>query len=332
MHRDNRGLRSIAACLIVFGMIAAGIALTAAPARAFPDRPINMIVPWGVGGGGDRVGRIFAGLMSAKLGVSVPVLNVTGAASQVGLTKALAEPADGHTVIEITSDSYILFAAANPKFKTSDFTALAVVDQQPSGFFVRTDSPFRTWDDVLQAAKSRTLTVAGSGFGTQSDVTVNYFDKVQGLKFVSVPFDDPGLRWNSLLGGHTDLLYAQFGDLISFLQGQQLRPILAFADKRVAEYPAIPTVTELNYRINITHFRAFAVKNATEGQRYDTLVAAMNAAAQSPDYKKMLANEAAVPDSYVSGPAAQAYVQKWVTDLQDMIAKSGAKNDAKNGG
>ena len=64
------------------------------------------------------------------------------------------------------------------------------------------------------------MTVAGSGFGTQSDVTVNYFDKVQGLKFVSVPFDDPGLRWNSLLGGHTDLLYAQFGDLDVY-SGQQ---------------------------------------------------------------------------------------------------------------
>ncbi len=297
----------------------------AAPARAFPDRPINMIVPWGVGGGGDRVGRIFAGLMSTKLGVSVPVINVTGASSQVGLNKALTEPADGYSVIEITSDSYILFAAANAKFKTSDFAALAVVDQQPSGFFVRADSPFKTWDDVVAAAKSRTVTVAGSGFGTQSDVTVDYFDKVQGLKFVSVPFDDPGLRWNSLLGGHSDLLYAQFGDLTSYLQSKQLRPILAFADQRVPEFPAIATVTELQYRINITHFRAFAVKTGTEGQRYDTLVAAMNAAAQSPDYKKMLADEAAVPDSYLSGPAAQAYVAKWVTDLQDLIARNAAK-------
>ncbi len=298
----------------------------AAPALAFPDRPINMIVPWGVGGGGDRVGRIFAGLMSTKLGVSVPVLNVTGASSQVGLNKALTEPADGYTVIEITSDSYVLFAGANAKFKMSDFTALAVVDQQPSGFFVRVDSPFKSWNDVLAAAKSRTVTVAGSGFGTQSDVTVNYFDKVQGLKFVSVPFDDPGLRWNSLLGGHSDLLYAQFGDLTSYLQSKQLRPILAFADKRVAGFPAIPTVMELNYRINIPHFRAFAVKTGTDGQRYDTLVAAMNAAARSPDYSKLLAGEDAVSNNYVSGLAAQAYVANWVTDLRDMIAKNGAKN------
>lgn len=317
-----------------------GLAVTVAPASAFPDRPVNMVVPWGVGGGGDRVARIFAGLMSTKLGVSVPVINIPGAASQVEVNKVLAEPADGYNVVLMTSDTYILFAAANSKFKVSDFAALAVVDQQPSGFFVREDSPFKTWDDVLRAAKSRAVTVAGSGFGTQSDVTVNYFDKAQGLKFVSVPFDDPGLRWNSLLGGHNDLLYAQFGDLISYLQSKQLRPILALADQRIPEYPEIPTAKELNYRIDITHFRAFAVRNGTEGQRCDTLVAAMNAAAQTPDYKRMLADEAAVPDSYVSGPAAQAYVQKWVTNVQDMIAKisaqssdkDGVKNSTKDGG
>lgn len=322
MRSTGRGLRLIA------GLLVSAMAFTAGPARAFPDRPVTMIVPWGVGGGGDRVGRVFAGLMSAKLGVSVPVINVTGAASQVGLNKALTEPADGYAIVEITSDSYILFTAANPKFKMSDFTALAIVDQQPSGFFVRQDSPFKTWDDVVQAAKSRSVTVAGSGFGTQSDVTVNYFDKVQGLKFVSVPFDDPGLRWNSLLGGHSDLLYAQFGDLTAYLQSKQLRPILAFAEKRVAGYPEIPTVKELDYRIDIAHFRAFAVKTGTEPARYRALTAAMDAASLSPDYTKMLADEAAVPDSYVSGPAAQAYVQKWVTDLRDMIAK----NTVKDGG
>ncbi len=322
MRSYIRVLRSFA------GLLVAGMIIAAAPARAFPDRPVNMIVPWGVGGGGDRVGRVIAGLMSAKLGVSVPVINITGAASQVGLNKVLGEPADGYNIIEITSDSYILFAAANPKFKVSDFTALAVVDQQPSGFFVREDSPFKTWADALEAAKSRTVTVAGSGFGTQSDVTVNYFDKVQGLKLVSVPFDDPGLRWNSLLGGHTDLLYAQFGDLTSYLAGKQLRPVLAFAEKRVPDYPEIPTVKEFNYNINITHFRAFAVKKATDASQYNALVSAMNAASQSPEYKKMLADEAAVPDSYIGGQAAQAYVQKWVEELRDLIAK----NSVKDGG
>lgn len=323
MRSNDRLFRLIAALTV------AGTIYGTSPARAFPDHPINMVVPWGVGGGGDRVGRVFANLMSAKLGVSVPVINVTGAASQVGLNKVLNDPADGYNIIEITSNSYILFASANARFKVSDFTALAVVDQQPSGFFVRGDSPLKTWDDVLQAAKSRSITVAGSGFGTQSDVTVSYFNKVHGFKFASVPFDDPGLRWNSLLGGHSDLLYAQFGDLDAYLASKQLRPILTIADKRLPDYPAIPTAKEFGYHVDITHFRAFAVKRNTDLSQYNVLVSAMDKASQAPEYKKMLEAEAALPDSYISGQSAQAYVQKWVTDLQDLMTKNSGNSSGR---
>lgn len=299
-----------------------GTMLGAPSARAFPDRPINLIVPWGVGGGGDRVGRVIAGLLSSKLGVSVPVLNVTGASGQVGLTKVLGEPADGYNIIEITSDTYILFARPRPPFKVADFTPLAVVDQQPSGFFVREDSPWKTWEDVVNAAKSRSVTVAGSGIGTQSDVTVNYFNKATHLKLVTVPFDDPGLRWSSLLGAHTDLLYAQFGDLDAYLAGKKLRPILAFADERLPRYPEIPTAKEKGYNVDITHFRAFAVKDGTSAPVYDHLVTAMDAISHSPEYKKMLEDQAALPNSYKSGQQAHDYIQKWVAGVHGVIAEN----------
>ncbi|HZP75059.1 MAG TPA: tripartite tricarboxylate transporter substrate-binding protein [Pseudolabrys sp.] len=291
----------------------------ASPARAFPDRPINVVVPWGVGGGGDRVARVVADLMATKLGTSVPVINVTGAASQVGLNKVLSEQADGYNVVEITSDSYILFATANAKFKVSDFTALAILDQQPSGFFVRQDSPLKSWDDVVRAATKGAVTVAGSGFGTQSDVTVKYLNKKHGLKFVSIPFDDPGLRLTSVLGGHADLLYGQFGDIDTYLSKKLLRPILAFADQRLSEYPEIPTADEFKYRANITHFRALAVKHGTDPSQYAFLVEALNTASQSAEYKKMLAAESALPNSYISGKSAQNYVEQWVANLQSLM-------------
>lgn len=306
--------------LIAFSLIAT--ILGAPPVRAFPDRPINLIVPWGVGGGGDRVGRVMASLLTLKLGVSVPVLNVTGASGQVGLTKVLGEPADGYNIIEITSDTYILFARPRPPFKVADFMPLAVVDQQPSGFFVRADSPWKTWEDVANAAKSRNVTVAGSGIGTQSDVTVNYFNKTAQLKLVTVPFDDPGLRWSSLLGGHSDLLYAQFGDLDAYLAGKKLRPILAFADERLPGYPGIPTAKEKGYNVDITHFRAFAVKQGTSAPVYDQLLAAMNAISHAPEYKKMLEDQAALPNSYMSGAQAQDYIQKWVAGVHGVIAEN----------
>ena len=308
---------------LLAALISVSMVLSAGPARAFPDRPINLILPWGAGGGGDRVGRVIANVLAPTLGVSVPVINVPGASGQVGLAKVLREPADGYTITEITSDTYILFAGAHPRFKVSDFTPLAVVDQQPSGFFVREDSPWKVWDDVVRFTKSRNAKVAGSGFGTQSDATVSYFNKTVGLKLVSVPFDEPGMRWDSLLGGHTDLLYAQFGDLATYLANKQLRPILVFAAQRLASYPGVPTDKELGYAIDITHFRAFAIKPGTTPARYTALVTAMNTVAKSAMYKDMLQSETALPDSYISGRQAEDYISSWVNSVHNLLSKAG---------
>lgn len=313
---------------LVTTLVFAGLMLGTLPALAYPDRPVNLIVPWGVGGGGDRVARVIAQLLSSKLGASVPVINVAGASGQVGLNKTLNEPPDGYNIVEITSDTYMLFAADSPKFKVSEFLPIAVIDQQPSGFFVRMDSPWQTWDDVAEAAKSRNVLVAGSGFGTQSDATVNYFNRTQKLKFVSVPFGKPGPRWDSVLGGHTDLVYAQFGDLGPYLANKKLRPVLTFADNRIPAFPKVPTAKELKYNIDIAHFRAFAVKHGTEGVIYKKLTSAMDAVSGTPEYRKMLADEAAAPDSYVSGEAARPYIERWVKFVHGLIGRSAASSAA----
>lgn len=314
--RHRLRVSALAATLIVCGTLAAGVSSL----RAYPERPINLVVPWGVGGGGDRVGRVIAGLLASKLGVSVPVINITGAPGQVGLNKVLNDPADGYNIIEITSDTYILFARPNARFKVSDFAPIAIVDQQLSGFFLRYDSPWKTWNDVLAAAKTKSVKVAGSGIGTQSDVTVNYLNRDMGLNFVSIPFPDPGLRWSAVLGDHAELLYAQFGDLDAYLASKKLRPILSFADKRIDGFPDIPASKELGYRIDITHFRSIAVKAGTQPAVYDALLGATNAISDTPEYKKMLEAQTALPDSYIPGPKAQDYVEAWVSAVRSLIS------------
>lgn len=296
--------------------------LPAAHAEKYPDRPITIIIPWGAGGGGDRVARVMADALGSALGVSAPVINVPGASGRTGLQKLLIQPADGYGIVEITSDTYILLAGNNPGFKLSDFSTLAIVDQQPPAFFVQQDSPWKTWDDVLAAAKAGDVKVAGSGFGTQSDVTVRYLSKTLGLKFVSVPYAKPSERFVSLLGGHVGLLYAQAGDLSSYLNNKQMRPILIFADRRLPEFPQIPTANELRYHITMTHFRAFAVKQGIDPQRLKTLLDAMSVVSQTSKYKELLQSEAALTDSYVAGPQADQYIREWVEAVRTKVGDS----------
>jgi tripartite-type tricarboxylate transporter receptor subunit TctC len=189
--------------IVLLSMAATAIG-TISPARAdtYPSRPIDLIVPWGAGGGADFIGRALAKELQASLGVSLPVLNVPGGTGQTGLIKMRDASADGYTIEEVTSETVLLEVTGKPLFKLSEFICLAIVDQQNPGLLVRTDSPFKTWADVVKASKTRRISVAFDGYGSSGDLIVNYLGRKLGVKFDLVPYDKPGERIASLLGGH----------------------------------------------------------------------------------------------------------------------------------
>lgn len=152
----------------------------------FPDRPINFIVPWGPGGGADLLARTAGKIMSHDLGVSFPVLNVPGATGQTGITKLLNSPADGYSLAVLIGDTYSLLAGPHPGFTADQVIPLAIMIQQPSGYWVNTQSKWETWQDLAATAKQQTLKLAVLGFGSADDITTSYLDK-RGFKFEPIP-------------------------------------------------------------------------------------------------------------------------------------------------
>ena len=122
------------AILRVTIFIAAACVSGMARAETYPSRPITFVVPWGPGGGADQLARISSKLMEPELKVSLPVINVPGATGQNGLTKLATSPADGYTISVMTGDTFSLFASPTARFKLDQFTPLAIMIQQPSGF------------------------------------------------------------------------------------------------------------------------------------------------------------------------------------------------------
>jgi len=211
-----------------------------ASAQAYPTRPVDFIVPWGTGGGADYVGRALAKEMQPILGVSLPILNVPGGTGQTGLIKMRDAGADGYTIELVTSETVLLEITGRPLFKLRDFVCLGVVDQQHAGLLLPSDSPFKTWQDVASAAKSGRVSVAFDGYGSSGDLIISYLNRKLGAKLELVPYDKPGERIASVLGGHNDLLFTQPGDVLTYINGKQLRPILMFADNKSSAFPDIP--------------------------------------------------------------------------------------------
>ena len=291
---------------------AALLALVAsAPAFAqekYPSRPIEFVVPWGPGGGADQLARKIAPALEKELKVSLPVINVAGATGQTGLNKMLTSPADGYSISVFIADTLALQMDSATKWKLTDIVPAGVMIRQPSAFFVAANSPIKSWKDLEAEAKKRPLKVGVTGFGSADDLHVIFFNQ-KGLKFTSVPFPKPAERYTAILGGHADVLYEQLGDVKSFLDGKQMRPIVIFSDQRFPAFPDVPTSKELGHDIAISQFRAIVMKAGTDPQRVNTVSNALEKAAATADYKDWLKAQYADEASFIAASKAVAFMK-----------------------
>jgi tripartite-type tricarboxylate transporter receptor subunit TctC len=320
----------IARKLAVLGAVAAiAVAVGGNAARAeYPDHPINFIVPWGAGGGADVLARTAGKIMSEDLKASVPVINVPGATGMTGMTKLLTSPADGYSLAVLIGDTYALLAGPHPAFSEDQVIPLAIMIQQPSGLWVNTKSPWKTWQELAKTAKEKTLKVAELGFGSADDITVSYL-KTKGLKFEGIPYAKPGLRYTSILGGNADVLYEQTGDVRSYFDGGKIRPLIFFYPHRLdlPQFKNVPIGKEFGYDVTLPQFRAIVVKAGTDPKIVKKLSDELAKVAQKPEFKAYLTKQYADPDSYVSMENARKFMDDWLKQAKKFRAetKMGAK-------
>jgi tripartite-type tricarboxylate transporter receptor subunit TctC len=308
---------------IAFLFAALSAALVGAPVMAagYPERPIELIVPWGPGGGADQLARLISKLMEPMLGQGIPVVNVPGGTGATGMAKLMAAPADGYSMAIYIADSHALLAGKNPRWTMNDITPVAVMIKGPSFIFVKQDSPFKTWADFEKEAKANPgkLKVATLGFGSVDEFSINVLER-GGIKVVQVPFAKPSERYVSILGGHADALYEQAGDVAQFIKGNQMRPILLFGEKRMAAFKDVPASHELGYKVALPQFRAVVVRAGTPPDVVKKISDALAKVAATPEYKKFLEDQYGFEDSFVDASKAPAYVQQQLDDMKKTLA------------
>jgi tripartite-type tricarboxylate transporter receptor subunit TctC len=318
MHSFARSsrLRCLAALLTAIGCAGA-----ASAQEKFPTRPVELIVPFGPGGGADQLGRLVSKLAEPLLGQGIPVVNVPGGTGATGMAKLLAAPADGYSTAIYIADTHALLAGKGARWTNESIVPLAVLIQAPSFLFVGQSSPFKTWADFANHAKANPgkLKVATVGFGSVDDFSIGVLDR-DGIKMVQVPFSRPSERYVSILGGHADVLYEQAGDVAQFLKSGQMRPILAFGETRSAAFKDVPSSFELGFKVALPQFRSIVVRAGTPSERVKVLSDALAKAAATAEFKKFLEDQYAARDSFIGGAAAAAFVKAQLDDMKQAMA------------
>lgn len=311
--KSSLALAALTLCLALSSSPVALAAEWVAPAIAkpaqhpnYPERPIDFICGWGVGGGADLMSRKLAELARKHYGLRFVMTNMSGAAGVKGIDYAMRQPHDGHTVFFAAWDAYMNYLLKKMSWKPEQISLLVQAQVLPGAYFVHADSPFKTWQDVIDYSKANPykLRVADVGRGGLGDLTLALWEQKTGLKLTYVPFDNPTQRYAAFSGRHTELLYEQPGDIPGIL-AEGARALVFMAEERHPNFPDVPTARELGHDITIALWRGVGVAADTPPDIKEYLVKVFQAICNSPEYIEFLNVAMALPGSMLFGEDAQ---------------------------
>lgn len=238
---------------IFLGTCAAVLALglgTQAAQAEYPDRPIELIVPWGAGGGTDATGRILASMLEQELGVPVNVVNRTGGSGVVGHSAiATAEP-DGYTLGIVTVEIGMMHWSGLTDLTYEDYTPLALYNEDPAGVQVQADAPWNTVEellDAIRAGEAGDFKASGTGQGGIWHLALAGMLQSAGMDPQMVPWVPsegaaPGLQ--DLVAGGVDVVTCSVPEAQSLIEAGRVKSLAVMGSTRNPSFPDVPTLQE----------------------------------------------------------------------------------------
>ncbi len=281
------------------GVLIASMALTATAALAeFPDKPIRLVVPFAPGGGTDLIARTLGLGMSKELGQTVVIENKPGAGTIIGTDIVAKSPADGYTLVIST------FAhAVNPSLMQKlpydhdkAFAPVILIGKGPNVLVVRTESPFKSVKDVLDAARANPgkLNYASQGNGTSAHLAGEMFDNLAKVKTTHVPYRGAGPALTDLLGGQVDMIFGTATAVSSGLESGKLRALAVTGAERSQVLKNIPTLAETIPGYVMESWYGLYAPAGTPPEVIARLNAAAKKAVATDDFRKKVEQEGLV--------------------------------------
>lgn len=237
----------------VFTFIAA-IASVAEDARAqqYPDKPVLLVSPYGVGGNADLAARALATVAPKYLGKQVVVVNRLGAGGIVGSQYVLDAPRNGYTLLLARVGSQAISPALDPAtpYKWDSFTVIGMLEIDPYVCVVSAKSPVKSFRDLMALVKSRQGKANYASTGTMDGSVVFPVKMFLNLGLpadaaLKVPYKGAGDTISAVLGGHVDFACNGMAPYTGGLKSGELRALVVSTPARVPEAPTVPTVREI---------------------------------------------------------------------------------------
>jgi len=263
----------------------------------YPNKPINFIVPYGAGGGADSRSRQIAQKMSVILKQSIIVDNKPGAGGNIGTEFISRAAPDGYT---IGMGNFAPMAVNKTLFGNlrydpeTDIIPIVLIEKGPLVLVVNPNSPYKTVQDIVTAAKAKPgiLTFSSGGIGGSHQLSAELFEQNAGIEMIHVPYKSGSAGLTDLMAGNVTMMFDQMYSAMPSIKAEKLRAIAITSKKRSPLLPNIPSFSEIGYpKVEVLNWQGLIAPKGTPKAIIDQLNAAANEALKDPTLRELMLSQ-----------------------------------------
>ena len=283
--------------LFIYALTLGAIIPSSFAQSSYPNKPITFIVPYGAGGGADSRSRQIAQKMSVILKQPIIVDNKPGAGGNIG-TEFIAKAApDGYT---IGMGNFAPMAVNKTLFGNlrydpeTDITPIVLIEKGPLVLVVNPNSPYKSVQDIVAAAKAKpgTLTFSSGGIGGSHQLSAELFEQNAGIEMIHVPYKSGSAGLTDLMAGNVTMMFDQMYSAMPSIKAEKLRAIAITSKKRSPLLPNIPSFSEIGYpKVEVLNWQGLIAPKGTPKVIVDQLNAAANEALKDPVLRELMLSQ-----------------------------------------
>lgn len=292
----------------------------------YPNRPIEVIVPAGAGGGTDVLARAFAEAAKKHLPQPITVVNRPGASGMIGHGEMINAKPDGYKLAIVFAEIVIVPHLGLTKLSYEDFVPIARLNADPAAITVRADAPWNTIEEFLAASRAKPgeMKMGNSGPGSIWHLAHAALEDKVGVSYNPIPFSGAAPAVLALLGGHVDAVAVSPGEVATHVSSGKLKTLAVMADQRLKGFEKVPTLKERGIDLSIGTWRGLAAPKGTPADVLAILSEATRKSADEAVLKEAL-DRLSMGQSYADGATFRANMQRDNAVFKALVTKLGIK-------
>ncbi|MBR3545819.1 MAG: tripartite tricarboxylate transporter substrate binding protein [Oscillospiraceae bacterium] len=289
---------------------------------AWPERPIEIIIPYGAGGDTDFNARAYVEGLTKELGVSVAATNVTGSGGSVASRQVKDAAPDGYQVLFFHSAINVNEVIGVADFGIQDFKLAAIVAKSPGEIIaVRSDSGFKTLKDMYDYSKEHPGEIkVAMDTGTMVHVQSLMLQQA-GFDVSLVDVGGASDRVAALAGGHVDVIINAYGTIKDYIESGEFTALAQTNGERSDGYPEIPTAAEQGYDLTLEKHYFFAFPKDTPQEYVDKFAAACKTVNETPEYAASIMEAFRQEPFYADADQGMQYMADFKAVVESFVSE-----------